>query len=165
MKISKLRVTLKDLELSDWLQVVINVSRGHREHSAIDWKLRNIISLERARFPLWRDFFFFFWALDMLSWAPFSRQDWMIVKPWQSQIFFPNKVTTLARNLTWVITPSLSPNNRPIQDFWAMDAWVCVISPRATEGKWCKPVGQYASQRWRGANLKVWSTTRTPARD
>lgn len=66
----------------------------------------------------------FFWRLVPLSWAPFTRGGWMNAEPWQSQISFLNKVATLARNLTWVITPSLSPNNLPIQEMWAMDTWV-----------------------------------------
>ncbi len=93
------------------------------ENEVFLWKYK-ISTLQRAIFS----------SRVPLSWAPFTRGQWMTAKPWQSQIFFSNKVATLARNLTWVITPWLSLNNLPIHDMWAIDTLVCVISPTATEG-------------------------------
>lgn len=72
--------------------------------------------------------------LVLQSWIPFTRDAVSDCQAVKSQISFPNKVATLAWNLTGAITLLLSPNKPPFQRLWAMDTWVCVISPSATEG-------------------------------
>lgn len=93
--------------------------------------------------PLQNDLIFS--GLVLLSSSPLTWMEWWLLSCDTRRIFFTNKVTTLARNFTWLMTPSLSPDRPAIQGMWAMDTWVNVISPRGTEDVWGKPVGEETS--------------------
>lgn len=82
--------------------------------------------------------FFLFRRLEFLS----LERQWVTAERLKSQISFPNKVATLAWNLTGAITPLLSPNKLPFQRLWAMDTWVCVLAPqlqRVNDANKCGP--------------------------